>query len=51
MRQRAFGHGAGHLFADGAVPPCMDTGDANDDGTVNWRDIDPFVALMNTTCP
>ncbi|HNQ44711.1 MAG TPA: holo-ACP synthase [Candidatus Cloacimonadota bacterium] len=20
-------------------------------GTVNWRDIDPFVALMNTVCP
>jgi len=29
--------------------PCR--GDVNGDGAVNWRDIDPFIALMNTTCP
>jgi hypothetical protein len=24
--------------------------DSSGDSHVNWRDIDPFIALMNTTC-
>ncbi|MCK4340696.1 MAG: right-handed parallel beta-helix repeat-containing protein [Phycisphaerae bacterium] len=42
----------------GLVPVTVDMGayeyrlrgDVNGDGTVSWRDIDPFVALMNTGC-
>ncbi len=39
------------MFAPG-TPSCpFGNNDANGDGVVNWRDIDPFVALMNTACP
>jgi len=40
-------NGQPHAFL--ALPMCP--GDGNCDGTVNWRDIDPFSARMNTTCP
>ncbi len=39
------------LFLPG-TPACPFANcDINGDGNVNWRDVDPFVAVMNTTCP
>jgi hypothetical protein len=38
-------------FLSVAVGDVQCRGDVNGDGTVNWRDIDPFIELMNTTCP
>ncbi len=36
----------------GGVAPCSFANlDADGDGHVDWRDVDPFIALMNTTCP
>lgn len=35
-----------------AAPSCQYANcDVNADGHVTWRDITPFVGLMNTTCP
>jgi hypothetical protein len=36
----------------GATPACALTNlDTSGDGHVNWLDVDPLLAHMNTTCP
>ncbi len=39
------------LFLPGTPTCSFDNNDVNADGIVNWRDVDPFVAVINTTCP